>query len=397
MKIITFGCRLNAFESVVIQKQQTGLENVVVINTCAVTAEAERQCRQAVRKAARDYPGARIVVTGCSAQLHPEEYARMPEVYKVLGNKEKLCPELFLSQDRVQVHPVADLPIDVPVLSEFDGRVRAFLQIQQGCDHACTFCIVPQTRGPSVGLGPERVLQEARAFIEKGIKEIVLTGVDITAYPYGFTHLVERILTEVPGLERLRFGSLDPACLDASFIRLAASYPVMMPHFHLSIQAGSNLILKRMGRRHLKQDIISLCEHLRQVRPESVFGADFITGFPTESEADFEETMDLVRSCDITHLHVFPYSIRPGTPAAKMPMVPMVERRRRATRLRALGARQLESLLDQQLGKRMPVLVEQVGIGMTENYLKVRIAPNLVPGQIETITIRERDAHELVG
>lgn len=397
MKVITFGCRLNMFESVVIQKQAAGLDDVIVVNTCAVTGEAERQCRQAIRKAARENPTAKIVVTGCGAQIHPEEYARMPEVSKVLGNREKLTPESFLNPEKVLAEPIGESVVKLPVLSEFDGRVRAFLQIQQGCDHACTFCIVPKARGRCSGLAPEDVVKQARAFTKQGICELILTGVDITAYPYGLTALAERLVREVDGLRRLRFGSLDPACLDERFVRLVETYDVIMPHFHLSVQSGDDLILKRMGRRHSRRQVIDFASAVRRVRPDTVLGADFITGFPTETAEHFENTLSLVREAGLTHLHVFPYSRRSGTPADKMPMVPVSERKNRARILREAGARLYEELLDGMPGRTVPVLIERPGQGLSDTYLRVFVNSAETPGQIVPVHITKRRGHELVG
>lgn len=397
MKVMTFGCRLNMFESVVIQKQMAGLDDVIVVNTCAVTGEAERQCRQAIRKVARKYPNHKIVVTGCGAQIHPEEYACMPEVAKVLGNKEKLSPESFRNNERILVSSISDEVVKLPILSDFDGRVRAFLQIQQGCNHACTFCIVPKARGKCSGMLPDDVIKQARAFVKQGISELILTGVDITAYPYGFTNLIERLINEVEGLKRLRFGSLDPACLDEKFIRLVDSYKVIMPHFHLSVQSGDDLILKRMGRRHLRQHVIDFASFVRQVRPETVLGADFITGFPTESEAQFNSTLCLVQEAKLTHLHVFPYSRRSGTPADKMPMVPVPERKRRAKVLREEGKRLYDNLLNEMIGKTVPVLIERPGQGLSDTYIRVWVDSTLPVGEIIPAQIKTRREHELVG
>lgn len=397
MKVITFGCRLNMFESVVIQKQMAGLEDVIVVNTCAVTGEAERQCRQAIRRAAREYPNAKIVVTGCGAQIHPEEYARMPEVCKVLGNKEKLTPESFQNHERVLVSPVFEQVVKLPVLSDFEGRVRAFLQIQQGCDHACTFCIVPKARGRCTGLLPDDIITQAQTFVDQGICELILTGVDITAYPYGFTDLIERLVREVNGLKRLRFGSLDPACLDDKFVRLVEKYDVIMPHFHLSVQSGDDLILKRMGRRHLRNHVISFAKAVRKVRPEIVLGADFITGFPTETDEHFLNTLQLVEEAELTHLHVFPYSRRSGTPADKMPMVPVPVRKERAKKLRDTGKRLYDKLLDRMIGKTLSVLVEKSGCGLSDTYLRVLSDPSVQPGEIVSVTVKGRSEHELVG
>lgn len=398
MKIVTFGCRLNSFESVVIQKQGADLDDVFVVNTCAVTSEAERQCRQEIRKIKRQYPDMKIIVTGCAAQLHPEEYAMMPEVYRVLGNREKLTKEALFHTEKVMVADIMDddSSFDVPIIADFEGRTRAFLQVQQGCSHACTFCIIHTARGKNKGVPLNQVVEQAKTFVEKGFQELVLTGVDITSYPQGFNLLLKTILTQVPGLKRLRLGSLDPACLDEEFINLYKEYPVLMPHLHLSAQAGDNLILKRMGRRHSFEQVVEICQQLREIRKDIIFGADFITGFPTETEAQFLNTIELVKKAQISKLHVFPYSVREGTPAAKMPMVPVSERKERAARLRQTGTELYKNILQEHIGKTESVLIENEGFGYTENYIKVKTNSNAI-GEIIPIKITAEQDDELVG
>lgn len=396
MKIVTFGCRLNTFESKLIEKIGSDLQDIVVVNTCAVTAEAERQCRQAIRKVFREYPHMKIIVTGCAAQLHPEKYAQMPEVFRVLGNREKLTREMLFSDERVCVGDINQPIENIPLVTDFEGRSRAFLQIQQGCNHTCTFCIVRSARGKNIGLPPERVLEQARVFVKQGFSEIVLTGVDITSYPYGFNSLIRRLVTEVDGLKRLRLGSLDPACVDDELMELLLSSPILMPHLHLSVQAGDNLVLKRMGRRHTAEQIIQFCTHLKKMCPDFVLGGDFITGFPTETEEQFLNTCQLVQEAQITQLHVFPYSVRLGTPAAKMPMVDMGIRKERATRLRQLGLTLEHQLLDKMIGTIRPVLIEREGHGYTDNYLKVQVSSGQI-GSIIPVKITKRSKNELVG
>ncbi|MBQ6853883.1 MAG: tRNA (N(6)-L-threonylcarbamoyladenosine(37)-C(2))-methylthiotransferase MtaB [Alphaproteobacteria bacterium] len=396
MKIVTFGCRLNTFESKLIEKIGSDLQDIVVVNTCAVTAEAERQCRQAIRKVFREYPHMKIIVTGCAAQLHPEKYAQMPEVFRVLGNREKLTREMLFSDERVCVGDINQPIENIPLVTDFEGRSRAFLQIQQGCNHTCTFCIVRSARGKNIGLPPERVLEQARVFVKQGFSEIVLTGVDITSYPYGFNSLIRRLVTEVEGLKRLRLGSLDPACVDDELMELLLSSPILMPHLHLSVQAGDNLVLKRMGRRHTAEQIIQFCTHLKKMCPDFVLGGDFITGFPTETEEQFLNTCQLVQEAQITQLHVFPYSVRLGTPAAKMPMVDMDIRKERATRLRQLGLTLEHQLLDKMIGTIRPVLIEREGHGYTDNYLKVQVSSGQI-GSIIPVKITKRSKNELVG
>lgn len=394
MKIMTFGCRLNIFESAVIQQIVGDVEGIILFNTCAVTGEAERQCRQAIRKAHRDFPDMKIIVTGCAAQLFPEKYASMPEVWRVLGNRDKLLKQSYEVQDEVLVSPLDDF--EIPVVSDFEGRTRAFLQIQQGCSNACTFCIVRFARGKNKGLDPDQVILEAKKFVAEGFQELVLTGVDITSYPYGFEQIIRRILVEVPHLKRLRLGSLDPASLTDSLIDMVVEFPAFMPHFHLSMQSGDDLVLKRMGRRHKSSAVIKWCNRLLDRVPEAVLGGDFITGFPTETDEMFINTMDFVKMAKLTHLHVFPYSVREGTPAAKMPMVDMSVRKNRASRLRELGDLLLQNRLDSFVGKTMPVLIENHGVGYTENYLKVK-TNSFIMGKIVPVLITERNGNELVG
>lgn len=390
MKILTFGCRLNSFESALI-KQAAGedLEDVILVNTCAVTAEAERQCRQAIRQAHRAHPQMRIVVAGCAAQLHPERFAAMPEVARVLGNHEKLTREALLSEAAVLVGDPA-APADVPLLTDFEGRTRALLQIQQGCDHACTFCIVPQARGKNRGLPAQQVLKQARIFVDNGFSELVLTGVDITSYPFGFDALVERLATEVKGLKRLRFGSLDPAGISERFVRLFGELPVIMPHLHFSMQAGDDLILKRMGRRHTAERALRLIETLKNRREDVAVGADIIAGFPTETEEQFARSLAFIREAGVTHVHAFPFSPRPGTPAAKMPLPPQAVRAQRARLLRAAGEQVRAAFMEKMIGKTLNVLIERDGMGYSENYLSVQTQESQA-GKIVAVKIKQRE------
>lgn len=398
MKVITFGCRLNIFESEVIKENATDIpDDVILINTCAVTGESERQCRQTIRKLKKQNPTARIIVAGCAAQLHPEQYAQMPQVFRVLGNREKLNADALHAMDAVMAAPIENTHSTPPLITHFEDKTKAFLQIQQGCDHACTFCVVQKIRGKNTGLPPEKVIEQGRRFLTLGFHEIILTGVDVTAYPYVFSKLVHKMLTELPNLKRLRFGSLDPAALDNDFIQLMGTDKRLMPHLHLSIQSGDNLILKRMGRRHTREDILRLVNAIRTVRPETTFGADFITGFPTETEEHFQNTLDLVQQADITHLHVFPFSARSGTAAAKMPMVDMPIRKERAKRLRTLGLQQHENLLKKLQGKTLNVLLEKSGVGFCENYVKVYTTLFNREGEIIPLTIKGIKSDGLVG
>lgn len=389
VQVVTFGCRLNSYESAAI-KELSGLpDDTVVVNTCAVTGEAERQCRQTIRKLRRENPNAFLVVTGCAAQIAPEVYAKMPEVDKVLGNNEKLDANAY--QKSAPAVSVGDIdspaaPINAHMPFYFEGRNRAFIQIQQGCDNACTFCVVTKARGKNKSLPPEKIVAHAQKLVDEGYPEIGLTGVDITAYP-DLAGLVKKLLNEVSGLKRLRLGSLDPAAVRDELISLFAESGVLMPHLHLSVQSGDDLILKRMARRHLRKDVLDLCSKVRSVRPDAAFGADFITGFPTETERMFENTLNLVREANITHLHVFPYSERPGTPAAKMPQVPVSERKERAKRLRAAGDALLNAYMRGRIGTEARVLYETDGKGLCEHYLSVKIGEGFRSGQIVPVRL----------
>lgn len=380
VQIVTFGCRLNAYESAAMQELQGLADNIIIVNTCAVTGEAERQCRQTIRKLRREHSDAYLVVTGCAAQVHPEIYAQMPEVDRVLGNREKLNAENFKpgKPDVLVADPDTSVDFEPPEPIFFDGRCRAFIQIQQGCDNHCTFCIVPQARGKSVYLPAQKILHHARKLVDQGYAEIGLTGVDITDYP-DFAELVEA-LTKINGLKRLRLGSLDPACVHDDLIALFGRSGVLQPHVHLSAQSGDNMILKRMARRHTREDILTLCQKLRAARPDIVFGADFITGFPTETEAMFNNTIDLIQTAGITHLHVFPYSVRPGTPAAKMPQVPVPVRKERAKILRNTGERLLFEYMRGKIGQTAVVLYETDQKGLCEHYLNVHVAGSFKAG-----------------
>lgn len=337
-EVITFGCRMNAYESEVIKEKLQDYDNVIVVNSCAVTGEAERQCRQTIRKLRRENPTAKIIVTGCSAQINSSKLAKMPEIDLLLGNKEKRDIEKYLNNLQPKKNCVGDIFDDNDcgdyIITGFEGRQRAFVQIQQGCNHRCTYCIIPYARGNNRSVSAELIIKQIRELLTSGFKEICLTGVDICSYEPSFSDLVERILSEIPEIPSLQFGSLDPAAIDDKFIDLYETHKNIDSHFHLSIQSGDNLILKRMGRRHSREDVINLCKKMRQKRKETTFGADFICGFPTETTEAFENTCKLVREAKIDRLHVFPYSERDGTPAAKMPQIPMEERRKRAAILR---------------------------------------------------------------
>jgi len=385
-RVITFGCRLNAYESEVMRghARAQGLSDAVIVNTCAVTKEAERQARQAIRRARRDHPGARIIVTGCAAQIDPAAYAAMPEVDQVVGNEEKLKAQTFAPGDhpRVSVNDIMSVRETAGhLIHGFQGRTRAFVQVQQGCDHRCTFCIIPYGRGNSRSVPVGEVVAQVRALVAADTAEVVLTGVDITDFGKDLPgcptlgQLARRILTLVPELPRLRLSSVDPLELDEDVLRLLAEEPRLMPHLHLSLQSGHDLILKRMKRRHLRADAVALCRRVRALRPDVVFGADLIAGFPTESDAMFEATLSLVDDCGLTYLHVFPYSPRPGTPAARMPQVPAGLRKARAAQLRTAGAAAFARFLAGRIGATERVLVERPGFGHSEHFAPVAGLP----------------------
>ncbi len=340
VEVVTFGCRINSFESEILKEKFKSIDDLIIVNSCAVTGEAERQCRQAIRKLRKENPSAKIVVTGCAAQVNPQKFTQMPEVDLVLGNKEKAEIEKYINNDITEKTIVGDIfsyeSYDKYLITGFEGRQRAFVQIQQGCNHRCTYCIIPFARGNNRSVPEDEIIKQIKTLLAQGFDEICLTGVDACSYEPSFSRLVEHILEQVPELPSLQFGSLDPAAVDDKFIELVGKYKNIYPYFHLSIQSGDNLILKRMRRRHSREDVINLCNKIRAVRKDAVFGADFICGFPTESIEAFNNTCKLVDEAKIDKLHVFPYSERPGTPAAKMPQIDMEERRRRAKILRQM-------------------------------------------------------------
>jgi threonylcarbamoyladenosine tRNA methylthiotransferase MtaB len=378
LDIVTFGCRLNAFESEVIRGAAgaAGLGDAVIVNTCAVTAEAERQARQAIRRARREHPEARIIVTGCAATLAPQRYAALPEVDLVLDNAAKLRPESYVFNGSSPAFRPAPPPVEET--GRPSGRVRAYLQVQQGCDHRCTFCIIPYARGPSRSLPLGAIIDNARGLVAGGAGEIVLTGVDLTAYGADLPgrptlgRMVRDLLAAIPGLRRLRLSSLDPGEIDEDLWHLIAAEPRLMPHLHLSLQSGDDLILKRMKRRHSRAQALETARRARTLRPEIMLGADLIAGFPTESEAMFRNSLDLIAACGLAFVHVFPYSPRPGTPAARMPQLDPALVRDRAARLREAAAAALAAALAERVGRVGNVLVEAPGRGRAECYAPVR-------------------------
>ena len=412
-KVITFGCRLNAYESEVMRDhaRAAGLDEAVIVNTCAVTAEAERQARQAIRRARREHPAARLIVTGCAAQIDPASYAAMPEVDQVIGNAEKMRPESFAREsftsaphERVRVADIMTVrETAAHLLSGFAGRSRAFVEVQQGCDHRCTFCVIPYGRGNNRSVPMGEIVAQVRALVAGGCAEVVLTGVDIASYGGDLPgrprlgQMVRRLLRLVPALPRLRLSSLDPAAIDADLLRAVAEEPRLMPHLHLSLQAGDDLILKRMKRRHLRADAIHVCETLRTLRPDVVFGADLIAGFPTEDAAMFENTAALLADCGLTYVHVFPYSQRRGTPAARIPnQVPATTRKARAEQLRALGAAATQRFLESRVGGTARVLVEKPGFGHCEHFAPVAVDSD-TPGEIVEVHLTGTADGRLLG
>jgi threonylcarbamoyladenosine tRNA methylthiotransferase MtaB len=420
VEVVTFGCRLNAYESEVIRRQAetAGVAHENVVNTCAVTAEAVRQSRQAIRKLARERPGAQVLVTGCAAQTEPDTFAAMPEVALVLGNEEKLSATFWHQHREVLARGAFGLDADEKVVVNdimavtetaahlvdgLEGRARAFVQVQNGCDHRCTFCIIPYGRGNSRSVPMGEVVAQVRRLVARGYREVVLTGVDLTSYGANLPGaprlgtLVKQILKHVPELERLRLSSIDSIEADHELLDAFANDARLMPHLHLSLQAGDDLVLKRMKRRHLAADAVAFCNQVRRLRPDVVFGGDIIAGFPTETEAMFSRSLDLVDECGLTHLHVFPFSPRPGTPAARMPQVRREIVKDRARRLREKGAAALRAHLDAQVGASRRVLTESHALGRTEHFTQVRLAAPVEPGIILDLTVAGHDGRQLLA
>jgi len=426
--IVTFGCRLNTHESEIMRRKagEAGLTDAVVVNTCAVTAEAVRQARQTIRKLRRDNPQARIVVTGCAAQTEPLTFAAMPEVDRVVGNTEKFDVAAWADTQRVfnDAGKVGAFGIDADekivvndimaaretalhLIDGIEGRARATVQIQNGCDHRCTFCIIPYGRGNSRSVPMGEIVTQIRRLVENGYGEIVLTGVDITSYGENLPGtpklgaLLKQILKHVPDLKRLRLSSIDSVEADNDLLDVLASDHRLMPHLHLSLQAGDDMILKRMKRRHLRDDAIAFCARVRALRPDVVFGADIIAGFPTETEAMFARSLDIVDECGLTHLHVFPFSPRQGTPAARMPQLARDVVKERARRLRDKGALALQAHLDAETGSMRQVLVEApsrgVNMGRTEHFTPVRMDMARAVGEIVSLRITGHDGRHLLA
>ena len=391
--VVTFGCRLNIVESEAIRAMLGGSDTVVV-NTCAVTSEAERQARQAIRRAVRERPGAEVVATGCAVQLDPARWAAIPGVSRVLGNADKLRPASWRPDAGSQVSH-ADAPAPAPVLTGFAAHTRGFLQVQAGCDHRCTFCTIPFGRGRNRSIPLPAIVAQAAALAASGVQEVVLTGVDIASHADGIGAVATAVLRAVPDLPRLRLSSLDPAAIDAPLWDLLASEPRFLPHLHLSLQSGSGLILKRMRRRHTPAAALAAIARARLLRPGVAIGADLIAGFPTETEAHAAETERFVAEAAIPYLHVFPYSERPGTPAARMPAVPPPTRRDRAARLRAIAATSAAAFHTAQLGRTVSVLAERGGRGHTEHFSPVRL--DGPPGALLSARVVAADAAGLLA
>lgn len=385
-RVVTFGCRLNIYESEVMKDhaRKAGLNDAIIINTCAVTSEAERQARQAIRRARRENPDAKIIVTGCAAQVNPKSFAEMPEVNQIIGNDLKLKAETWSqpATERVVVNDIMSVKETARhMISGFESHARAFVQVQNGCDHRCTFCIIPFGRGNSRSVPMGEIAEQLKQLVARGYNEVVLTGVDITSYgpdlPGAPTlgQMLRRVLAMVPELKRVRLSSLDPVEIDDDLWQLIADEPRLLPHLHISMQAGDDMVLKRMKRRHLRDDLLKVCQKARELRPDIVFGADIIAGFPTETDEMFANTLRAVDDCDLTFLHVFPYSPRPGTPAARMPQVNGDVRKDRARQLREAGARQVQKHLATLVGQRLPVLMEKNNKGRTPYFSEVVMQP----------------------
>lgn len=407
-EVVTFGCRLNIYESEIIKKNLAASDNdnVVVINSCAVTKEAEKQARQTIRKLKNEDPDRKIIVTGCAAQNNPDMFAGMAEVDKVIGNEEKLSPEYYnFDNNRVIVNDIMSVKETAEHLVEsFDGRARAFIQVQNGCDHRCTFCIIPYGRGNSRSVPIGAITKQIRLLVDQGFKEVVLTGVDVTAYGADlpgsptFAQMIRRVLSLVPDLPRLRLSSIDVAEVDDDLFDLMANHPRLMPHFHISLQAGDDLILKRMKRRHLRQQVLDFCRKLREQRPFVSFGADIIAGFPTETDEMFENTRKLVSEAGLQYLHVFPYSAHEGTPAAKMPQVAKQIRKDRAAILRAEGLKEQEQFFENSLGRIVNVLVENNNTGHTESFIPVKFeGDEIKPASLVNAKLVRIDGDKVIG
>jgi threonylcarbamoyladenosine tRNA methylthiotransferase MtaB len=415
VRVVTLGCRLNAYESEVMRRHaaDAGLSDAVIVNTCAVTGEAVRQATQTIRKLRRENPAAQIIVTGCAAQIEPERFAAMPEIDRVIGNAEKMQADTFRNLGRgigigdslrVQVNDIMSVRETAHAMVDgFGSNARAFVQVQNGCDHRCTFCIIPYGRGPSRSVPAGEVVAQVRKLVEAGYLEVVLTGVDITSYGADLPadmklgKLVRHVLKHVPELARLRLSSIDQVEADAHLMAAIADEPRLMPHLHLSMQSGDDMILKRMKRRHLRADAVRFCTEARRLRPDIVFGADLIAGFPTETEDMFANSLSLVEDCGLTFLHVFPFSPRKGTPAARMPQVAGAIVKERAARLRQRGEAALAAHLDDQVGAQVELLIEREKLGRTPGFAEIELASAAVPGSLVAARVTGSTGRRLRG
>src|SRR5262245_59220437 len=411
LRIVTLGCRLNAFESEVMRQNASsaGLTNAAIVNTCAVTGEAVRQAAQTIRKLRREDPAIRIIVTGCAAQIDPRRFGAMPEVDAVIGNAEKMLPSTFQalstsSSARVQVNDIMSARETAHALIDgFGSKARAYVQVQNGCDHRCTFCVIPYGRGPSRSVPAGEVVRQCQRLAERGYTEVVLTGVDITAYGADLPgemclgRLVRQVLRYVPELRRLRLSSIDQVEADRHLLDAIAEEPRLMPHLHLSLQSGDDLILKRMKRRHTRADAIQFCERVRRLRPDLAFGADLIAGFPTENAAMFANSLELIESCGLSYLHIFPFSPRPGTPAARMPQVAAGLVKERAARLRERGEAALAGYLAQQHGRECEIVMERPGLGRTPPFAHLQLATAAPAGAVLRARVTASDGKRLHG
>ncbi len=416
VKVVTFGCRLNTYESEVMREhaQQAGLDNTIIVNTCAVTAEAERQARQSIRKLRQENPNAKIVVTGCAAQVHADDFAHMDEVDKVIGNDEKMQAKTYIDfanpfighNQKVKVNDIMEVKdIASHLVASFDGHTRAFIQVQNGCNHRCTFCIIPYGRGNSRSVALGEIVAQVKSLVQKGYQEVVLTGVDISSYGEDLPgkptlgQMVRRLLALIPDLPRLRISSIDCIEIDADLFEVLASESRLMPHMHLSLQSGDTMILKRMARRHTRTDIITLVQRLRACRPDIAIGADIIAGFPTETDDMFQNTLDIIQQCGIVWIHAFPYSARNGTPAARIPnQVPIPIRKQRAKQLRDLSTTLQAHFFQSLIGTVQSVLVEKNNKGYAPNYAPVQIEGCIVAeGTLTDVYIIGTNGTGLIG
>lgn len=408
-QVVTFGCRLNIYESEIIKQQLSKVndENIIVFNTCTVTKEAERQARQSIRKIKKENPSAKIIVTGCAAQTKPEMFAEMGEVNKVIGNEEKLDAQFYNLDDAAEPIIVNDImsvkETAEHLVSSFDGRTRAFIQVQNGCDHRCTFCIIPYGRGNSRSVPIGSIVKQVKILVEQGFNEVVFTGVDVTAYgpdlpgKSSFASMIKRVLNLVPELKRLRLSSIDVAEIDDELFDLLANESRIMPYLHISLQAGDNMILKRMKRRHNREQVIDFCHKLRTIREDVSFGADIIAGFPTETDEMFENSLKLIQEAGLQFLHVFPYSERENTPAAKMPAIAKPIRKERARLLREAGEKELKKFQAANIGRITNIIMEKDNIGRAENFLTVKIDQNFKQGEIVKVKLIAIEDDKLIG